>query len=109
MSARPVKRTVGERSPGGLHQGRSAGGQHRPQGRATQDKAWLTGPGGERWEVHTVLADDDAFGNSPQALIDAGQAPESGVCCGTAQNPADQPATGTADDPQPAASAAACC
>ena len=29
---------------------------------ATQDKAWVTGPGGERWEVYTVLADSDTFG-----------------------------------------------
>lgn len=24
---------------------------------ATQDKVWVTGPGGEQWEVYTVLAD----------------------------------------------------
>jgi protein-tyrosine-phosphatase/predicted enzyme related to lactoylglutathione lyase len=29
---------------------------------ATQDKVWVTGPGGERWEVYTVLADSDTFG-----------------------------------------------
>ena len=29
---------------------------------ATQDKVWVTGPGGERWEVCTVLADSDTFG-----------------------------------------------
>ena len=29
---------------------------------AAQDKAWVTGPGGERWEVYTVLADSDTFG-----------------------------------------------
>ena len=46
---------------------------------ATQDKAWLTGPGGERWEVYTVLADSPTFGTSPQALVDAGQAPT--ACC----------------------------
>jgi hypothetical protein len=37
---------------------------------ATQDKVWVTGPGGERWEVYTVLADSDSFGVSsgqPQA------------------------------------------
>jgi lactoylglutathione lyase len=28
---------------------------------ATQDKVWVTGPGGERWEVYTVLADSDTF------------------------------------------------
>jgi catechol 2,3-dioxygenase-like lactoylglutathione lyase family enzyme len=27
---------------------------------AVQDKVWVTGPGGERWEVYTVLADVDA-------------------------------------------------
>jgi catechol 2,3-dioxygenase-like lactoylglutathione lyase family enzyme len=32
---------------------------------ATQDKVWVTGPGGERWEVYTVLADSDTFGSSP--------------------------------------------
>jgi catechol 2,3-dioxygenase-like lactoylglutathione lyase family enzyme len=52
---------------------------------ATQDKVWVTGPGGERWEVYTVLADSQTFGTSPQTLIDAGQVPDasSGVCCGT--------------------------
>jgi len=29
---------------------------------ATQDKVWVTAPGGERWEVYTVLADSDTFG-----------------------------------------------
>jgi lactoylglutathione lyase len=49
---------------------------------ATQDKVWVTGPAGERWEVYTVLADSDTFGTSPQTLVDAGQAPEQGgVCC----------------------------
>ena len=43
---------------------------------ATQDKVWVTGPAGERWEVYTVLADSDTFGSSPQSLVDAGQAPE---------------------------------
>jgi catechol 2,3-dioxygenase-like lactoylglutathione lyase family enzyme len=28
---------------------------------ATQDKVWVTGPGGERWEVYTVLADSESF------------------------------------------------
>jgi catechol 2,3-dioxygenase-like lactoylglutathione lyase family enzyme len=31
---------------------------------ATQDKVWVTGPGGEKWEVYTVLADSDTFGRS---------------------------------------------
>src|SRR6202035_4316086 len=42
---------------------------------ATQDKVWVTGPGGERWEVYTVLADAEIFGSSSQA--DDGCA-----CCG---------------------------
>jgi catechol 2,3-dioxygenase-like lactoylglutathione lyase family enzyme len=32
---------------------------------ATQDKVWVTGPGGEKWEVYTVLADSDTFSASP--------------------------------------------
>jgi lactoylglutathione lyase len=72
---------------------------------ATQDKVWVTGPAGERWEVYTVLADSDTFGAGPQTLIDAGQAPEGGVCCATASNDPSTPASGT-DAP---ATAAACC
>ncbi|WAC91895.1 ArsI/CadI family heavy metal resistance metalloenzyme [Mycobacterium sp. Aquia_213] len=29
---------------------------------SAQDKVWVTGPAGERWEVYTVLADSDTFG-----------------------------------------------
>ncbi|CRK52007.1 Cadmium-induced protein CadI [Rhodococcus sp. RD6.2] len=48
---------------------------------ATQDKVWVTGPAGEKWEVYTVLADSDTFGSSPRRLdIDSA----GGVCCGTA-------------------------
>lgn len=36
---------------------------------ATQDKVWVTGPGGERWEVYTKLADSDAFGTGPSTAI----------------------------------------
>ena len=28
---------------------------------ASQDKVWVTGPGGERWEVYTVLSDSETF------------------------------------------------
>jgi lactoylglutathione lyase len=49
---------------------------------ATQDKVWVTGPAGEKWEVYTVLADSDTFGTSPNP-IDAGDEP-GGVCCGGA-------------------------
>ena len=34
---------------------------------ATQDKVWVTGPGGERWEVYTVLADSPTFGATASA------------------------------------------
>ncbi|TSD96670.1 glyoxalase/bleomycin resistance/dioxygenase family protein [Skermania sp. ID1734] len=30
---------------------------------ATQDKAWVSGPDNEQWEVYTVLADSDVFGS----------------------------------------------
>ena len=33
---------------------------------ATQDKVWVTGPAGEKWEVYTVLADSETFGTGPQ-------------------------------------------
>src|SRR5947209_11854627 len=45
---------------------------------ATQDKVWVTGPAGERWEIYTVLADSDTFGTSP-GHAGEGNA-ESGVC-----------------------------
>jgi hypothetical protein len=47
---------------------------------ATQDKVWVTGPGGERWEVYTVLADSETFGTSPQHRDAA--APGQVACCG---------------------------
>jgi catechol 2,3-dioxygenase-like lactoylglutathione lyase family enzyme len=46
---------------------------------ATQDKVWVTGPGGEKWEVYTVLADSETFGSSPQHLSESGGG---GICCG---------------------------
>ena len=46
---------------------------------ATQDKVWVTGPAGEKWEIYTVLADSETFGSSPQHLDVEAQ----GVaCCG---------------------------
>ncbi|MBC2640592.1 MULTISPECIES: ArsI/CadI family heavy metal resistance metalloenzyme [unclassified Rhodococcus (in: high G+C Gram-positive bacteria)] len=51
---------------------------------ATQDKVWVTGPAGEKWEVYTVLADSDTFGRSPGHL-DA--KPEAATCCGTSVAP----------------------
>ncbi|MEE2059934.1 ArsI/CadI family heavy metal resistance metalloenzyme [Rhodococcus artemisiae] len=46
---------------------------------ATQDKVWVTGPSGEKWEVYTVLADSDTFGTSPQHFEDPAAA--GGDCC----------------------------
>lgn len=46
---------------------------------ATQDKVWVTGPAGEKWEVYTVLADSETFGRSP-AILGADSTPE-GTCC----------------------------
>ncbi|MGI9162636.1 MAG: ArsI/CadI family heavy metal resistance metalloenzyme [Mycobacterium sp.] len=50
---------------------------------ATQDKVWVTGPGGERWEIYTVLADAETFfgttsGDIGIEAVGAGQ----GGCCG---------------------------
>jgi catechol 2,3-dioxygenase-like lactoylglutathione lyase family enzyme len=47
---------------------------------ATQDKVWVTGPAGEKWEVYTVLADSATFGTSPVHA-------EGGVCCGSSSDP----------------------
>lgn len=60
---------------------------------ATQDKVWVTGPGGERWEVYTVLADSDTFGTSPTHPQPADGGP--GVCCSSTANAADTAAPTT--------------
>ncbi|MGC2653753.1 MAG: ArsI/CadI family heavy metal resistance metalloenzyme [Mycobacterium sp.] len=39
---------------------------------ATQNKVWVTGPDGERWEIYTVLADSDTFGASPDGIAEHG-------------------------------------
>lgn len=49
---------------------------------ATQDKVWVSGPAGEKWEVYTVLADSDTFGINPQLLEDAAAEEHGGACCG---------------------------
>jgi hypothetical protein len=46
---------------------------------AMQDKVWVTGPAGEKWEVYTVLADSETFGTSPQP---SAADPSSGCSCG---------------------------
>ena len=52
---------------------------------ATQDKVWVTGPAGEKWEVYTVLADSETFGASPQQ---PGSDAEGPACCGGTQSAA---------------------
>jgi lactoylglutathione lyase len=50
---------------------------------AQQDKVWVTGPAGEKWEVYTVLADSESFGTTPQLRA----ADEKGGCaCGTGES-----------------------
>ena len=46
---------------------------------AQQDKVWVTGPGRERWEVYTVLADagTELEGKTTLDLVHA----DSGACC----------------------------
>ncbi|MCV7065881.1 VOC family protein [Mycolicibacterium farcinogenes] len=46
---------------------------------ATQDKVWVTGPAGEKWEVYTVLADSESFGTQSSAL---NSSESGGACCG---------------------------
>jgi predicted enzyme related to lactoylglutathione lyase len=52
---------------------------------ATQDKAWVTGPAGERWEVYTVLSDSETFGASPNLLATEG----TGSCSCSGDNTSD--------------------
>lgn len=70
---------------------------------ATQDKVWVTGPAGEKWEVYTVLADSDTFGSSPQHLDDL-QNTEGGMCCG-----AGGPAEESRDERESSAAGKSCC
>ncbi|ONM46592.1 ArsI/CadI family heavy metal resistance metalloenzyme [Nocardia donostiensis] len=62
---------------------------------AAQDKAWVTAPDAEKWEVYTVLADSETFGSAPQPVSLADEKPVAccgsteevaaeGACCGTA-------------------------
>jgi predicted enzyme related to lactoylglutathione lyase len=55
---------------------------------ATQDKVWVTGPAGEKWEVYTVLSESETFGTNSAALD--GNTSSAATCC-----------TGAADNPSP--------
>ncbi|MFB7873882.1 ArsI/CadI family heavy metal resistance metalloenzyme [Nocardia sp. NPDC056064] len=75
---------------------------------ATQDKVWVTGPGGERWEVYTVLADSETFGTAPELPRAATES--AGVCCGsTAEADAENACCGTEAKAKAVASGARCC
>lgn len=68
---------------------------------ATQDKVWVTGPAGEKWEVYTVLADSETFGSSPQHLeIES----KGGVCCRSGAA-----GTGGEDQQDKATATTSCC
>ncbi len=51
---------------------------------ATQDKVWVTAPGGERWEVYTVLADSESFGAESRGEESSDA---DGRCCGVGAAP----------------------
>jgi catechol 2,3-dioxygenase-like lactoylglutathione lyase family enzyme len=48
---------------------------------ATQDKLWVTGPAGERWEIYAVLADSETFGTAPELAADDDATAPSSACC----------------------------
>ena len=52
---------------------------------ALQDKVWVTGPGGEPWEIYTVLADASAELEGMSMVDEAKPATTAAVggCCGT--------------------------
>jgi catechol 2,3-dioxygenase-like lactoylglutathione lyase family enzyme len=50
---------------------------------ALQDKVWVDGPGGEPWEIYTVLADADMPNGQLRATNPSGAA-----CCATRPDPA---------------------
>jgi catechol 2,3-dioxygenase-like lactoylglutathione lyase family enzyme len=48
---------------------------------ALQDKVWVTGPGGESWEVYTVLADAGAEHEGATRTEGAASMAADGACC----------------------------
>jgi catechol 2,3-dioxygenase-like lactoylglutathione lyase family enzyme len=53
---------------------------------AVQDKVWVTGPGGEPWEVYTVTSDSrpDLEGKTQ---VELSEVAGDGTCCGTDTEP----------------------
>ncbi|MEV0431861.1 ArsI/CadI family heavy metal resistance metalloenzyme [Nocardia sp. NPDC050413] len=73
---------------------------------ATQDKVWVSAPDAERWEVYTVLADSETFGDAPQLA----EAEHGDACCGTtAEAEAEGACCGTEAKQKAVASGASCC
>jgi catechol 2,3-dioxygenase-like lactoylglutathione lyase family enzyme len=75
---------------------------------ARQDKFWVTGtPGGERWEIYTVLEDSQTFWgqdgskscNAAAAALDAAAGAQGTQCCGGPREAG----------PEGSASSSACC
>jgi lactoylglutathione lyase len=67
---------------------------------ARQDKVWVTGPAGEKWEIYAVLADSDTFGTSPELLA---ADPSGGCSCDACENDSE------ASDNRAATNVASCC
>jgi catechol 2,3-dioxygenase-like lactoylglutathione lyase family enzyme len=79
---------------------------------AKQTKFWVENtPGGERWEVYTVLADSPTFfGDAAPAATDTrGETGDASACCTTATAETPETADRRSSTIQPTASAAACC
>jgi catechol 2,3-dioxygenase-like lactoylglutathione lyase family enzyme len=78
---------------------------------ARQDKHWVTGPDGQRWENYVVLADahPELEGKTSAELtqLDCADDAAAGGCCAGFQN-ADTVDTGTAQA-QPATAGSGCC
>ncbi len=69
---------------------------------ARQDKFWVTGaPGGERWEIYTVLEDSPTFWgqddeqrwDAVQAELDGAPAGQTAQCCGGPQAASEEAAS----------------
>jgi catechol 2,3-dioxygenase-like lactoylglutathione lyase family enzyme len=59
---------------------------------ALQDKVWVTGPGQERWEVYTVLADAGAELEGRTTLgVTATSIAGNGACCATSADVPTEP------------------
>jgi catechol 2,3-dioxygenase-like lactoylglutathione lyase family enzyme len=57
---------------------------------ALQDKVWVDGPGGEPWEIYTVLSDAEVPADQLR-----GSDPSGAACCATRPDLADTPSAST--------------